>query len=158
MHLSIHPSVIFALRPRENPKQTWFQPLVLSVVHSNHACFPPKIFQTTYLLHTVCRHRFRSCSSSRIPQVFRSLDQDGVTAEYIFPLAPVLLLTGAVTLNCRLLWRQLGALLLPRYTCHRQKIPCIRTDPSTVTHSFKVFSLRNFMPSGCKNGLSEMDL
>ena len=79
----------------------------------NHAYFSPLTFQITHA-HTTRKHNFWSCSTSIIPQVFRYLTRGSYSR--------IFFLTGAMTLNCLLLWRQLVTLLLPRYTCHHQKI------------------------------------
>ena len=116
----IHPSIHIALR--ENTKQTWFSEqkqigdqAALSVVHSKSCIFSAKISNNSYA-RTTRKHNFWSCSTSIIPQVFHYLTRG--------PYSRILFLTGAMALNCLclLLWRQLGTLLLPRYTCHHQKI------------------------------------
>jgi len=77
----------------------------------NHAFFSAKISNNSYA-RTTRKHNFWSCSTSIIPQVFHYLTRG--------PYSRILFLTGAMALNCLclLLWRQLGTLLLPRYTCH----------------------------------------
>ena len=117
--------------------------LPLSVVHSKSCIYFSANISNNSYTHRTRKHHFWSCSTSIISQVFHYLTRG--------PYSRILFLTGAMALNCLclLLWRQLGTLLLPRYTCHHQKIHTCR-----FTHYYPLLQTGHYKKilclSGCK--------